>query len=340
MFNLLSPIADLLYQHDCVVVPGLGGFLARPVPASINGLEQNIWPPAKEISFNVNLTQNDGLLQQMVAAQQGITFEQAGVAIAQKVSLLKTQLQLQEKVEIPGVGTLTMNPANTILFHPLANAGSHSDSFGLPVLPLKVLTLQSKSEAIKTYVQADNKSKHETLTPRVSYARPKTKNIPYVTLAAACILVLFLSYSLYCFIEYPSLRKNAEQASLLDIKELLPGATTKEKCLPNACEVGVVLNSSADMVLNLQPSYLPDAKQSLYVVFHTSSNLDSAKVVKEQYRLEGWDARIVVKDSLYKTAIYYFARPSAKDSVLQLTKAILPSDTAWVESGFDPIKQD
>jgi len=55
-------IKDLLILHDCVILPGLGGFVANYRSAEINEMLKIISPPSKSILFNRNIHHNDGLL--------------------------------------------------------------------------------------------------------------------------------------------------------------------------------------------------------------------------------------------------------------------------------------
>ena len=45
-------ISDLLYRHDCVVVPNFGAFIAQKTTAKINYERNEFYPPKKNITFN------------------------------------------------------------------------------------------------------------------------------------------------------------------------------------------------------------------------------------------------------------------------------------------------
>ena len=55
-------IAELLEEHDCVIVPDFGGFVANYAPANVNSINHRFDPPYRKISFNKLLVHNDGLL--------------------------------------------------------------------------------------------------------------------------------------------------------------------------------------------------------------------------------------------------------------------------------------
>ncbi|NLA48282.1 MAG: hypothetical protein GX876_02335, partial [Bacteroidales bacterium] len=60
--DITSFIRELLFSHDCVIVPGFGGFVGNYAPARIDRATSTFYPPSKQISFNRNLRNNDGLL--------------------------------------------------------------------------------------------------------------------------------------------------------------------------------------------------------------------------------------------------------------------------------------
>ena len=72
--NIWSLVNSLLYNHNCVVVPNLGGFLAHQHSASIDPVSMVINPPCKTITFNAQLKLNDGLLATKVADYLKISY--------------------------------------------------------------------------------------------------------------------------------------------------------------------------------------------------------------------------------------------------------------------------
>lgn len=62
MIELAQHIEVLLLENDCVIVPGLGGFVAHYTPA-MRVAEENVFlPPTRIIGFNPQLKMNDGYL--------------------------------------------------------------------------------------------------------------------------------------------------------------------------------------------------------------------------------------------------------------------------------------
>jgi hypothetical protein len=131
MLNLEKHISNLLYQYDCVIVPGLGGFVAHKISAYINEKTGVFSPPKREIGFNRSLSHNDGLLINHIAKCEGLSYESCQDKINKHVNILKFQLSKGEVLDIANVGQLKTDANGNIIF---ISGNEHSfamDSFGL-----------------------------------------------------------------------------------------------------------------------------------------------------------------------------------------------------------------
>jgi len=63
-------ISELLIEHDCVTVPGLGSFLGNFKSAHYDLENEKFYPPSKQISFNSQIKVNDGLLAKLCLKNQ------------------------------------------------------------------------------------------------------------------------------------------------------------------------------------------------------------------------------------------------------------------------------
>ena len=62
MNHLILHIEYLLLRHDCVIVPGLGAFIATASPALIDVVKGPMLPPRRSVMVNQAVTTADGLL--------------------------------------------------------------------------------------------------------------------------------------------------------------------------------------------------------------------------------------------------------------------------------------
>mgnify|MGYP000802840522 FL=1 len=82
MIELAQHIEALLLENDCVIVPGLGGFVAHYTPAMRVAEENTFLPPTRIIGFNPQLKMNDGLLVQSYMAVYDTDFSDATRIVA------------------------------------------------------------------------------------------------------------------------------------------------------------------------------------------------------------------------------------------------------------------
>lgn len=114
-------IEYLLHKHDCVIVPGLGGFVINIFDVERNG----IWgldAPNCELIFNNKLTYNDGLLAESLMRTEEISYEAAIEKIDLACGELKQRLIKGEQVEWINLGTFKglseVNGSKRPLFSP------------------------------------------------------------------------------------------------------------------------------------------------------------------------------------------------------------------------------
>src|SRR6478735_279859 len=136
---------SLLQGHDCVIVPGFGGFLAREQAAFIHPITNRILPPSRKAAFNEQLQLNDGLLVMSIAAGEEISQDEAMNLIKQFVQNLQNVLAEQGKIEIEKLGTFVLNRDKKLDFTPVPTQNLSANSFGLPELFFKPLDSTSDS---------------------------------------------------------------------------------------------------------------------------------------------------------------------------------------------------
>lgn len=118
MKEFFQHIERLLAGNDCVVIPGLGGFVLHEVNFTIDETGSVFSPGGKEITFNVRLTFNDGILVQSYQEKYRLTFEQAVEIIREKVAIIHEALNNGHILMVGRLGTLRKNEDGHILFRP------------------------------------------------------------------------------------------------------------------------------------------------------------------------------------------------------------------------------
>lgn len=167
MQQLIATIENLLIEHDCVVVPGLGGFIHQQQEAYYDANSALFYPSGKQLAFNARLHYNDGLLCQAYQMELGLSFDVANQRIRQAVSELKEYLAQYRHLSVGRLGQL-IQQADSLVFEPALRNDLCALSFGLKPCAFpadKQIHLETRSSA----------------SPWLSY----------VATIAACLLLLF-----------------------------------------------------------------------------------------------------------------------------------------------------
>ncbi len=125
-------ISELLYEHDCVIVPDFGGFVCNYAPARIDPVKHLFEPPAKKIIFNKGLTRNDGVLSNYIAGKFKLPYSQAIAAIAKEVNGYKENLEREKRLTLDNIGLLYLDETGNLLFRQDNKMNYLVESFGLP----------------------------------------------------------------------------------------------------------------------------------------------------------------------------------------------------------------
>ena len=108
-------IAELLYRYNCVVVPGFGAFLTQLKSAVIHSDTNTFYPPTKVLSFNEQLSSNDGLLVSYMANAEKTSYEEMLQQLDDVIKEWKIQMENGERLVFPNIGELWLNTESMIL---------------------------------------------------------------------------------------------------------------------------------------------------------------------------------------------------------------------------------
>ncbi len=182
MSNISKHIYELLFEHDCVIIPGFGGFVANYLPAHFEDSTNQIYPPSKHLLFNKNLINNDGLLAHRISAEDTVSYDVALKKLSDFSDQIKLALTNDKRYELQGIGVLFVKE-NSYRFKSFGNNFLMS-SFGLPVL-----------NAIPYNNLIKEESKEETPVIDLNPIKEikKTKKLKYWWVAAALLPIVFYS---------------------------------------------------------------------------------------------------------------------------------------------------
>ncbi len=156
--EVIQAIRKLLFLEDCVIIPGLGGFVSQYRPAVIDKATNTFIPPAKEIVFNSELVQNDGTLVSFIEKQDNIPSALAREQIDFFVDETRSLLELGKDVSIPGVGHFHLDNTRTVSFKVDNRTNLFLDSFGLAPVFLRELSHEIKPAVSKALTHSKDES--------------------------------------------------------------------------------------------------------------------------------------------------------------------------------------
>lgn len=118
MIELEKHIEVLLLNNDCVIVPGLGGFMGHYMDARYDEQDSLFLPPLRTLGFNPQLTINDSLLVQSYVEAYDISYPEALRRIEAEVQELHQHLETEGQYELNDIGILSLNDEGNITFEP------------------------------------------------------------------------------------------------------------------------------------------------------------------------------------------------------------------------------
>jgi nucleoid DNA-binding protein len=199
--TIWNSVKELLYKHDCVIMPNFGGFVCNPENARIDQVSHIITPPARRVMFNQNLKTNDGLLVQFVAQNFGLTYSEALKAIDSIIEEFKNKLEQTKQIDIDAFGTFRLNAEANYVFLPNKHNTYLYASFGL--LPLQATPITDFIIGAKrTRLFKDRKD----IKP--IGRKQRAKNI--VLKALTAVLVVMLGLNAYIFLTDSNLTGGAK----------------------------------------------------------------------------------------------------------------------------------
>ena len=159
-------ISDLLFDYECVVIPGLGGFVTNERPATINYNTDYFTPPFKEVMFNPYLLANDGLLLNYIAKEEGITYQEAKHKVDTFVLACHQALNNGKRIRFNKIGVIYKDHNGKILFDQDDSVNYNPNSFGLTSFISPKIRKPSEEEKIKQVFSKPAKKETEEKAAR------------------------------------------------------------------------------------------------------------------------------------------------------------------------------
>jgi nucleoid DNA-binding protein/cell division protein FtsN len=135
MNPMIAFIENLLYTHDCVIIPNFGGFVLNTQDFQLDDA-QVIHPKSKWVAFNERLRSDDGLIATSWAKEKGISQKQAFSAVHKFAETLSSQIKVDKQFQFGNIGTFHLSKSGRLQFEPIQAINFDLNQYGLTAVSI------------------------------------------------------------------------------------------------------------------------------------------------------------------------------------------------------------
>ncbi len=360
----MLPVSDyikkLLFQYDCVVVPELGGFILRHLPAEFAEGMAMYLPPRKKVAFNAALKLDDGLLISYMMLHESCSREEALRHIRAFVEEIKTQIRNAGSFQLEGVGLFTHNEEGHLQFDPELRHNFLGECFGFQPVPAAAVAVP-----VEESVTPGETVKEEAEATVLEHPALRTVRAPYWRWVAAVLLVGSVGVmSYFTFSRVPGqLASSLNPFDLVwTVRDLSPAVQEEKPAAPVVKKIPVKAASvpvaaepvvvkpvasapvpsvvSAAPVIKAVPVGTPDVvkpaetlKFRYLAIAGSFSSKKNARKFQRQLRRKGYETAFIVnpeaKRGLIKVAAFGFNKRSEAEADLARIAEFTGTE-AWI----------
>ncbi|MEY4658984.1 MAG: hypothetical protein RJB36_750 [Bacteroidota bacterium] len=197
-------ICQLILRHNCVVLPNFGGFVSKTIAAQID-LERGVFQaPYKQLLFNRNLINDDGLVLAEYARLNGLYYQEGVEQLNAFTDLLNTEIASGKQVSIPKLGVFSKDEHGVVRFEQDRHFNFLLSSYGLSHVTFVPNEVVQETPVIQMNPVVTAADQHKTPRKIWKYA------------AAACLL----PFAFYSF--WIPMKTEALHSGLISINDFNP----------------------------------------------------------------------------------------------------------------------
>jgi hypothetical protein len=309
-------ISDLLYLHDCVIIPGFGGFVGNKKSAYIHPVSGIIYPPSKALLFNKNLTQNDGLLATHIARMEGIELSETTDLIEDFVKLIQSELEQRSTFKLQKVGTFTKGEEGNISFLQDKNHNYNLASFGMQA--------NHKVKKVERTISQDK----EVILKSI-----RQKDFGKTVRRAAAVLIPLIGLSLIGITQEENINKVYSQMANLNPfannkTEIVVDNPTKTKIESPIVEI--VLEEKVEVIVPKEEIITSIIKEqhTYYIIAGAFAEKKNANKLLNKLKRWNYNSSIVDGGNLMRVSYNSFA--NREDALLALAEIRKDNKSAWL----------
>lgn len=161
---IIKSITELLYDHECVIVPEFGAFISKETPAVLDYVNHRLTPPSKEMAFNGQLITDDGLLIGYIAKRQGISMTESAKMVHDFAMQSLAVIDASGVLRLDGMGVLSRVTSRDYVFRLEENLNLFGGAYGLTSLQVQPIYRRETYKQIAEQIATDQKVKNTRLT--------------------------------------------------------------------------------------------------------------------------------------------------------------------------------
>ena len=341
--RLDAVIADLMYDNDCVVVPGFGAFLAIHTSAKLNAHSHVIYPPSRNVGFNSRIKHQDGMLTHAVSQLLHISMSEAQVIIENSVANWLNQLAVDNRVALEGLGVVFHDASGQLQFVPDRQQNFLASSYGL--MPMHLTVVRPEFGSDKKGVGGD--------INWTSVRKYAAVAVVLLLLGASWLMginyrsdigmsslnpfspVVECDYSSMERVSYPiAPEKNFDHwKEVIELPKTDEATAVVDEVLENATEIGKEKNMADTKVRQLtqQPITEPQATAGYAVIGGAFQEMGNAKRYLAKLKSRGYQSVFAGRRGNLQLVAYGVFRTQAEAELAQ-QDIISNGDAAWIKS--------
>lgn len=303
-------ISNLLFLHDCVIIPGFGGFVGNKKSAYIHPVSGIIYPPSKALLFNKNLSENDGLLATHIAKEEGIDLSEVTILIEEFVQKIKNELAERSAFKLKKIGTFSKGNEGNISFMQDNSCNYNLASFGMQA--------NHKNKKLERTISDDKKAVVKTIKQR-DFTKTITR--------AAAILLPLVGLSLIGITQEEKINTIYGQMANLN-----PFANTAKTEVVTETPA---ITTEAPVVEIIEPveaeeivSPIIPQQYTYYIIAGAFSEQKNANKLLQKLKRWNYNASIVEGGNLMRVSYNSFS--NKEDALLALAEIRKENNSAWL----------
>jgi len=186
--ELIDLVSELLYKHNCVIIPDFGGFVANFKSTEFEEKRLLLSPSRKKVAFNQSLKENDGLLINSLVKRKFISYEQAEKEVNLFSKFLNDRLIQYKNYEFKNIGSFYLNKEDKLIFVAYEGLNFYKKSYGLQDVKVKRLS----SAPLTSNVAELRPREVATIVPLEIKKRKRWLHLPQVAASLAILTVVGL----------------------------------------------------------------------------------------------------------------------------------------------------